>query len=298
MNSRPTSKIKKQFLPLIIALVLAMLSWRFFPTPGIFLGNLLLHPLLRGESFLHGVLTKEPTDLSVEEEAELAALRAENERLRLFSDDDTDDIMAGVIGRPTALPYDVLLIDKGTADGIKEGTPVYAASDAALGFVSAVYEHSALVALVSTPGYVSTVYIYGPNIYTTAIGQGGGVTRIHVPQGVVLSVGNPVVMPSLARGIYGSITAVDSVPERPEQYGYMTSDIPVSSLRFVAVGKEPISTIDFEAAKAVVDNVRRDFLLVDVPVEELTDLEGDAATTTESVATSTAEVTATTTTED
>lgn len=285
MNSRQTSKAKKHFLPLAIALILAMLSWRFFPTPGIFLGNLLLNPLLRGESFLHGLVTKTPTDLGVDEAAELAALREENTRLRLFDDNASDDVLAGVIGRPTALPYDVLLIDKGMSDGIKEGAPVYAASDAALGFVATVYEHSALVVLVSTPGYVSTVYIYGPNIYTTAIGQGGGVTRIHVPQGVVLSVGNPVVMPSLARGIYGSITAVDSVPERPEQYGYMTSDIPVSSLRFVAVGKEPIGVIDFEAAKAVVDNVRRDFLMVNVPTEELIDLDGGTTATTTATST-------------
>jgi len=252
-----------------------------------------LGPLLRGETVFHDLLTKEPGELTVEERAELSALREENRRLSLFKNDAGDDILAGVIGRPTALPYDVLFIDKGRNEGVKENAPVFAGSDAALGFVAAVYEHSSVIALVSTPGYVSTVYVYGPNIYTTAIGQGGGVTRIHVPQGVVLSVGDPVVMPSLARGIYGSITAVDSVPERPEQYGYMTSDIPLGSLRFVAVGREPIDKIDFETAKAVVGNVRRDFLLVDVPPDELIDA-GDNGTATSSddgtAATSTTEV--------
>lgn len=242
-----------------------------------FLGNLVLGPLLRGESVLHGILTKDHGELNAEEVVELATLREENNKLRLFS--GSDDILAGVIGRPTALPYDVLLIDRGVSDNIKEGAPVYAGSGAALGFVAAVYEHSSVVALVSTPGYVSTVYVYGPNIYTTAIGQGGGVTRIHVPQGVVLSVGDPVVMPSLARGIYGSITAVDSVPERPEQYGYMTSDIPLGSLRFVAVGKDPIDTIDFETAKTVVENVRRDFLQINVPAEALTGAASDTIAT-------------------
>lgn len=267
-------------MPLLAMLFLAVLSWRFFPTPGAFLGNLVLGPLLRGESVFHDLLTEKQGELGVEEAAELAALRAENESLRLFNEDGADDILAGVIGRPTALPYDVLLIDKGKGDGIKDGAPVYAANDAALGFVAAVYEHSSVVALISTPGYVSTVYVYGPNIYTTAIGQGGGVTRIHVPQGVMISPGDPVVMPSLARGIYGSITAVDSVPERPEQYGYMTSDIPLGSLRFVAVGKDPVSTIDFETAKTVVENVRRDFLQVDVPAEALTGAAGAEVGTT------------------
>lgn len=266
-------------------LVLAVLSWRFFPTPGIFLGNLFLKPILNGESSLHNILTKAPEKATPDQLAELATLQEENERLRLFSDDE--DILAGVIGRPTALPYDVLFIDKGSQDGVVVDAPVYAENDAAIGFIAAVYEHNALVALLSTPGYVSTVYVYGPNIYTTALGQGGGVSRIHVPQGVALAVGDPVVMPSLARGIYGSISAVDSVPERPEQYGYLTSAIPLSSLRFVAVGKTPLRTMSFEEARAAVDAARRDFLQVEVPPEALIDLEsGTSATTTIETATS------------
>lgn len=300
MNSRQTSKAKWRFYLVGIMLILAVLSWRFFPTPGIFLGNFFLKPLLNGESSLHALLTKNPETITPDQLAELATLQEENERLRLFSEEE--DILAGVIGRPTALPYDVLFIDKGSVEGIVLNAPVYAENDAAIGFIAAVYEHNALVALLSTPGYVSTVYVYGPNIYTTALGQGGGVTRIHVPQGVALSVGDPVVMPSLARGIYGSITAVDSVPERPEQYGYMTSAIPLSSLRFVSVGKTPLRTMSFEEARAAVDTVRRDFLLVDVPPEALIDLEtGTSATTTmetlDESATSSATIEAETTTE-
>ncbi len=258
--------------------ILAVLSWRFFPTPGVFLGNIFLEPLLRGESSIHKLLTKEPAAATPDQLAELASLQAENERLRLFNEEE--DILAGVIGRPTALPYDVLFIDKGTRDGIQVNAPVYAENDAAIGFIAAAYEENALVALLSTPGYVSTVYIYGPNIYTEAVGQGGGVTRIHVPQGVELAVGNPVVMPSLARGIYGSVSAVDSVPERPEQFGYMTSAIPLSSLRFVSVGKTPLKIMNFEEARASVEAVRRDFLQVEVPPEALINLENGTTSTT------------------
>lgn len=242
------------------------------------MGNLVLRPLLQGETSLRN-LTLNDSNIASMETVELNALRAENERLKKF-EDNSDDILAGVIGRPTALPYDALMIDQGVSDGIKEGAPVYAAGNVGIGFITAVYEHSSLVALISTPDYVSTVYVYGPNIYTTAVGQGGGVTRIHVPQGLTLSVDDPVVMPSLARGIYGSIKAVDSVPERPEQYGYMTSDIPLSSIRFVTVGNEPLHVIDFETAREVVEQVRRDFLMVNVPPEELIDL-GEAGTSTE-----------------
>ena len=262
--------------------ILAVLSWRFFPTPGVFLGNFFLEPLLRGESSIHKLLTKEPPTATPDQLAELATLQAENEQLRLFN--EAEDILAGVIGRPTALPYDVLFIDKGSRDGVQVNAPVYAENEAAIDFIVTVYDNNALVALLSTPGYVSTVYVYGPNIYTEAVGQGGGVTRIHVPQGVALTVGDPVVMPSLARGIYGSISAIDSVAERPEQFGYMTSSIPLSSLRFVSVGKTPLKTMDFEEARAAVDAARRDFLQVEVPPEALIDLEhGTSSTSTPTI---------------
>lgn len=286
MSSRPTSKNKERrlWLPLI-ALALALASWHFFPLPGSLLGSLLLNPLLRGESALRYALERDAPALSADLEAELAALRAENASLRSLSADPEERIAAGVIGRPAALPYDVLFIDKGSEDGAALNAPVFADQDTVIGFVARLYDRSALVVLVSTPGYVSTVYIHGPNIYTSAVGLGGGVTRIHVPQGVALKEGDAVVIPSLSPGVYGAITAVDSVPERPEQYGYVTTNQPISSLRFVAIGRRPLESIGFEAAQAVVEEAKRDFLSVSVPEGILIEAGSELSTST---ATSTA----------
>lgn len=229
------------------------------------------------------IASAEPGELNDNQATELGYLREENESLRaLLGDEEIEKISAGVIGRPTALPYDVLMIDKGEEDGIVEDAPVYAGEHTVIGFVAKVYNHSSLVALVSTPGFTSTAYIYGPNIYTTAVGIGGGVTRIHVPQGIEIEVGDPVVMPSLAKGVYGSISAVDSVPERPEQYGYVTTKLPINSLRAVAVGTRGLSVMDFEATQAVVDEAKRDFLMVDVPEGMLIDIGSSTSTATSS----------------
>src|SRR5690606_12103526 len=150
---------------------------------------------------------------------------------------------------------------------------------------------SALVALLSTPGFTSTAYILGPNIYTTAIGIGGGVTRIHVPQGIELKTGDLVVLPSLSQGIYGRISAVDSVPERPEQYGYMTTDVPINSLRLVSVGTTPLQNMSFEEARSAGEEAKREFLMVNVPEGGLVDVESGPATaiSTNEVATTTEE---------
>lgn len=221
-------------------------------------------------------------------------LREENEALReLLSASTSPRIAASVVGRPTALPYDVFLIDRGSASGVKENAPVYVSDDRVVGFVARAYEHSSVVGLVSSPGLKSTVYIYGPNIYTTAEGQGGGSLRVAVPQGIELAEGNLVVIPSLGGGVYGEISVVDSVPSRPEQYGYVSIEDPLASIRYVSVGTEPLARLSFEEAKAAVDAARSEILSVDVPQGVLVDVMSTTTAATTTGATSSSAATGT-----
>lgn len=215
-------------------------------------------------------------------------LAKENDALReLLSATTTSRIAAGVIGRPTQLPYDVFVIDRGTDDGVRLHAPVYAGKDQVIGFIAHAYAHTAVVTLVTTPGFESTVYIYGPNIYTTAVGRGSGSLRVSVPQGITLTEGDLVVIPSLGRGVYGRISVIDSVPSRPEQYGYVSIEEPLAGIQFVSVGAEPLTTISFEEAKEIVERVRTDVLSVPVPGDVLVDVESGTSTATSTQATTT-----------
>jgi cell shape-determining protein MreC len=211
-------------------------------------------------------------------------LQDENASLRaLLSATEEERIAAGVIGRPTALPYDVLLIDVGERDGVVAGAPVFVGERQVLGFVAAAFFDTAVVTLVTTPGVQSTVYIYGPDIYTTAEGVGGGTLRVSVPQGVPLAVGDRVVLPSVTAGLYGTVQVVESVATRPEQFGYVSPLVPLQQLRLVSVGREPLRTISFAEAEAVVAAVSADFLTIPVPEDQL--IEGAATGTVMSTAT-------------
>lgn len=281
MKLRQTSNIKGRLVVATAVFVLAVLFWRFLPTPGELISETIFLPLLQGESALNNLVRDQAETLTSEESNELDYLRAENSSLReVLGQPDEPRIAAGVIGRPTALPYDVLMIDKGSDDGIEVDTPVYTGNNTVIGFVAAAYQNSSLVALLSTPGFSSTAYIFGPNIYTTAVGIGGGVTRIHVPQGISLNIGDLVVLPSMSPGIYGTVSAVDSVPERAEQYGYLTTEIPISSLKVVAVGTRPLSIMEFEEARTVVEEAKRDFLTIDVPDNILIEAQNSTSTAT------------------
>lgn len=204
-------------------------------------------------------------------------LTTENRLLKGLGAMEDTRIVAGVSGRPTELPYDVLVIDKGSESGIVVDAPVYSGQDQALGYIAAVYPNSSLVVLATTPDFKSTVYIYGPNVYATAVGQGSGGLRISIPQGIKVSVGDIVVLPSLDSAIYGEISSVDSSPTKPEQFAYVSTGISLQSLRYVSVNKEPIKTIDFKTAKDRIDAIAKDHL--SFPVPNLINSSSSASTT-------------------
>jgi len=194
-------------------------------------------------------------------------------------------ILARVIGRPNQLPYDMLMLDRGSEHSIQLNTPVFLGSDQVIGFVSKVFAKTALVTLVTTAGFTSSAYVFGPNIYTEAHGVGGGVLRVRVPQGILLQSGNLVVLPALDSGVYGAVSLIETSPTQPEQYGYVLLDVPLQSMYYVSVGSTPIVTNTFTEAQSVVAAVSATLFAVDVPFDMLVTPETSASGT---VASSTA----------
>lgn len=216
-------------------------------------------------------------------DAVLTKTTDENERLRsLLGMESAERIGAGVVARPPYVPYDALVIDQGARDGILKGAVVYHGEDQAIGFISQAYEKSALVTLFTSSGIETTVYILGPDIYTNAFGEGGGVLRVSVPQGIPLAAGDTVVLPSLEAGLLGTVRTVESVSTKPEQNGFVTFETPMQSLQFVSVSRSVPDTVSFEEAQEIVRNVRTQFLNVDVPDEIIVETSTSTATSTSS----------------
>lgn len=217
-------------------------------------------------------------------------LTNENNELRsLLGDGGEERILAGVIGRPSVMPYDVLVLDRGSSEGIVEGAPVFIGDNAIIGMVTKVFPNSSIVELVTTPGFMVSVYIMGPNIYTNAEGVGGGQLRVGVPQGISLSEGDLVILPGADSGVYGSISVVESTPTRPEQYGYVSPEVPLAGLRLVSVGNNPLKSVTFEEAQEAVAHVTETVFVVDIPDHILVTTENGSSTAS-STATSTKKI--------
>jgi cell shape-determining protein MreC len=157
----------------------------------------------------------------------VSRLIEENKQLRALTElgTTTDRVSAKVISQPSRLSYDLLQIDKGSNNGIEIGAPVYVGIDTVIGVVVHTSPAYSFVELVTTPGFLSTAYIVGPNIFAPLEGVGGGVARVKVPQGITLTEGNLVLLPSAANGVYGEIVSIENLPTQPEQFGYVVPPI-------------------------------------------------------------------------
>jgi cell shape-determining protein MreC len=196
----------------------------------------------------------------------LAKLKVENEQFRLLCEAVPEErVIARVVGRPPKLPYDVIMLDRGSDHGVMVESPVFVGSDQVIGYVSRVYSKTALVTLVSTAQFESMAYIMGPNIYTYARGVGGGMLRVVVPQGVPLSVGDTVILPAIDSGVYGTVAYIETSPTQPEQYGYVPMNQNLQSLQYVSIGQEPIIPHSYEEAESLVAELRSELFAVTLP---------------------------------
>ncbi len=297
VNSRPNSKrgvYARITIGIVVALVVLYLFggvlgmlFSYVTTPMYVLRSWFLESTATIPSYLrerNGLLSEIANlrqELAAHDgiDATLARMKKDNEELRsLLSVNDAPRIAAYVVARPPYLPYDAILIDRGLNDGIAEHAIVYHANDKAIGFVSKVFRTSSLVTLFSTPGAIATAYIIGPDIYTTAYGEGGGVMRISVPQGIPIHVDDVVVLPSLEVGILGVVKDVVSVSTQPEQHAYVVQDVPIQSLGEVAVSTRVFESITYEKAEAILKGQSYAALHIDVPEDVIVDAEFGTST--------------------
>lgn len=290
---RPNSRRRKLFQTVFIA-GLFICAGMLLPTVISTVSSVVMYPVhvtnkwleesssfipvfVRGRQSLLTEIESLENQLEISKQSNLTKQRLvdENNHLRqLLGADEEDRIAASIIARPDELPYDFLQIDRGSQHGIEVGSPVFIGNDVVIGLVVHTASSYSFVEMVSTPGFEATAFISGPNVVATLEGFGGGMARVRVPQGISLSVGNLVYLPSIEPGVFGRISHVENRPTQPEQYGYISPEIAISSLNQVSVGKlSQVSHSASEIDKKIIERMNKELL-----VKELK--EGGVGTTT------------------
>ena len=144
-------------------------------------------------------------------------------------------ILGAVLVRPPLAPYDELIIDVGSNEGVISGAPVYAPGNILIGTTTDVLGETTKVTLFSSSGQTYPVSIGSAHIPALAIGRGGGQYEAQVPQATQISQGDIVSDSVLNNGSFGTVTAVLNNPSDPFETILFSPPINIYQLRFVLV---------------------------------------------------------------
>lgn len=273
-------RIARAFLTAVVVIGVGLL----LPAIFTFAGRIVMYPVhatqqwfhesqarlpmfLKSQNDLVNQITDLESKLAAAESTDLTQRRLYEENLwfrELLSSNGSKRIAAAVVARPNEMPYDLLQIDRGEADGIKIGAPVYIGADNVVGVVSQLAPHYAFVELFTTPGFTATTFISGANVVASLEGYGGGVARVKVPQGVALKVGNLVHVPSIEPGVFGRIEYLENKPSQPDQYGYITLQKPIANINYVSVATETVTPVAPAVIEERISRILKDAFVIDV----------------------------------
>ncbi|MDO8620342.1 MAG: rod shape-determining protein MreC [bacterium] len=145
-------------------------------------------------------------------------------------------ILGAVLVAPPRSPYDSVMLDVGSRDGVISGARVFAGS-VALGSVSVVYSRTSLVTLFSTAGSKTPVLILheGLALPVESVGQGGGEFIATLPKETSVSVGDAVVIPGLPPIPFAKVEAIVSSATDSFEVVRFKNPFSFSELRFLEV---------------------------------------------------------------
>lgn len=148
-----------------------------------------------------------------------------------------DMILASILSKPNKSPYDTLIIDRGSKDGIEKGQKVFALGDVLLGYVSLTYPDSSKVILFSTPGEKIEVVISGRDAFMQLTGRGGGSYEMILPRDFILEKGTEVALTGVMPKTVGIVQTIISDPRDSFQKALLLSPVNIFELKFVEVEK-------------------------------------------------------------
>lgn len=132
-----------------------------------------------------------------EEKFELAEAKIQNERLKKllnFKEIPSYPIVsANVIGgSPSLLRSEVIIVDRGSRDGISQGMPV-ASSEGIVGKVLTVGDRSSEILLITDPLSAIDAFVHRTRVRGIVKGAEGGCTMEYIEQNSDISVGDKII---------------------------------------------------------------------------------------------------------
>jgi cell shape-determining protein MreC len=146
-------------------------------------------------------------------------------------------VLGNILAKPNHSPYDTIIIDIGTNNGIKEGDLIYANGNVPIGNIGKVYSDTALVSLYTSPGQKTEGFMDGSNASVELTGRGGGNFEMIIPIELLADKGAIVYMPDNNSEVIALVDDTISKPSDPFKKVLLSSPVNIQNLKWVEVKK-------------------------------------------------------------
>jgi len=145
--------------------------------------------------------------------------------------------LSAILSKPNQSPYDTLIIDAGSREGIKSGDAVFAFGSVPIGTVAEAYANTSKVTLFSSSGEKRQVVI-GKGIFAEIVGRGGGNFEMKIPRDLALAEGDQATMPGLTPRVVAVVQTIISDPRDPFIKALLVAPVNIQELKFVEVDSQ------------------------------------------------------------
>ena len=166
-------------------------------------------------------------------------LKNENQELKnLLGRRSTEtQMLARVLSKPPQSPYDTLVLDVGSTDGVVVGDKVYLSGDVILGLVTAVTPHTSLVTLFSSSSQKEELVLERTGASFEVTGAGQANLEVATPKDTDVLWGDSFVYPSLSPAVVGSVYYIDTTSQSSFKTIYIRIPGNVFAAKWVFVEK-------------------------------------------------------------
>lgn len=170
---------------------------------------------------------------------ELESLKKENEELKsvLSQTNKKSYILGTIILRPPQSPYDTIMVDAGSENGVETGAKVMAYSNVIVGYVAEVYPKASKIKMLSFPGEQTNVSFENSNVFSLSAGLGGGNMEIKIPNSVSATTGDKIMTVGTFPMVVGLVEKIEADKINPFQRIIFRTPINLSSLKNILIEK-------------------------------------------------------------
>ncbi|MFZ2621240.1 MAG: rod shape-determining protein MreC [Minisyncoccia bacterium] len=172
-----------------------------------------------------------------ETDYDLVLLENQSLKMELGRPTNINRILARVLSKPPRSPYDTLVIDVGSTDGLTLGNKVYFGGNIIIGLVTSITPHSSLVELFSSGNHRQEVILSRTGASFEIQGRGGENFQLEVPKDTDILWGDIFEYPGIFSSVIGNVYYIDTNSQSSFKTVYIRVPGSVFSAKFVFVEK-------------------------------------------------------------